>query len=85
MIFSMALRHPCRALEHSQVLVPDCGVVMEKVKKERRSADPFSLSRPVVPAHACRLQHMFECATMGRDLFTEGADASAAPHLFLGG
>ena len=56
LIFSMAIRHPYRALEHAQVLVPDCGVVMEKVKKGRRSADPFSLSRPTLPAHACRLQ-----------------------------
>ena len=82
LIFSMALRQPYRALEKAQVPVPDWRVVMEKVKKGRRSADPFSLSRPTVPAHACRLQEMFECATMGRDLVTEGADASAAPHFF---
>ena len=36
LIFSRALRHQCRALELAQVLVPDCGVVMEKVKKGRR-------------------------------------------------
>ena len=84
LIFSMALRYPYRALEHAQVLVPDCGVVMEKVKKERRSADPFSLSRPTVPAHACRLQQMFECATMGRDWVTEGADASGRAALCWG-
>ena len=77
LIFSMVLRHPYRALEQ-----PVRGVVVEKVKKGRRSADPFSLSRPTVPAHACHLQQMFECATMGRDLVTEGADASAAPHFF---
>ena len=51
LIFSMALRHPYRAL-------PDFGVVMD--------AGPFSLSRPTVLAHACRLQQMFECVTMGR-------------------
>ena len=82
LILITALRHPYRALEHAQVLVPDCGVIMEKVKKWRRSADPFSLSRPTVLAHAFRLQQMFECATMGGDLVTEGADASGAPRFF---